>query len=172
MRGRLSFSLLLWVWTRTGMCSRYSSSNYIQEWPKNPCIRGESTRSNADQSEFEVLMRVCELLKLRINWLFSYPIHFHACPKVGKFEVSVAVQQHVVWFDVSVNKTHGVDGVQSQHNLSSVKLCPLLWNVICTGEIDKIPSWHIFHYHVERTFILERTAQLRERWETIEERER
>lgn len=90
----------------------------------------------------------------------THRVHLHACAKVGQFEVSVLVQQHVVGFHIAVDEAHGVDGVQGQHHLGCVEASPLLRHVVVHGECDQVSSGHELHHQVEVTVVLESTAQL------------
>ena len=89
-----------------------------------------------------------------------YRVHLHAGSEVGQFEVSVAVQEHVVRLDVAVDETQGVDGIQCHDHLGRIEPGPLLRHIVGTGEVHQVPSRHVLHHHVEVTVILEGTAQL------------
>lgn len=88
----------------------------------------------------------------------THRVHLHACAEVGQLEVSMSVQQHVVWLDIPMDEAHGVNGVQGHHHLCRVELGPLLRNVVGAGEVDQVTSRHVLHYHVEVVLILEGTA--------------
>ena len=49
-----------------------------------------------------------KLLKFTKNVFKSnnviYPVHSHACPKIGQLEVTMFIQQHVVWFYVPIKE--------------------------------------------------------------------
>lgn len=90
----------------------------------------------------------------------THRVHLHACSKVSEFKVSIAVQQHVVWFNVSVDKAQRMDSVQCQHHFCCVELSPLLWDVIVTGQSHQVSTRHELHHQIEVLLILERTAQL------------
>lgn len=70
----------------------------------------------------------------------------------------MTVQQHVVGLDVAVDEAHGVDGIQCHDHFSCVELGPLLWHIVCAGEIHQVSSRHVLHYHVQVAVILEGTA--------------
>lgn len=70
------------------------------------------------------------------------------------------VEQHVVWFDVTMDEAHGVDGVQRQHHLGRVEASPLLRYVVVHGERDQVAAGHELHHHVKVAVILEGAAQL------------
>lgn len=64
---------------------------------------------------------------------------------------------------VPVDEAHGVDSIQSQHHLSSVKARPFLWDIIVAHQIHQVTPWHVLHHHVEVAVILECKKELRKR---------
>lgn len=61
-----------------------------------------------------------------------------------------------------VNKAHGMDAVQGQHNLSRVKASPFLWHIVITHKVDQVTTRHVFHHHVEVAVVLECEKQLQD----------
>lgn len=64
---------------------------------------------------------------------------------------------------VPVDEAHGVDSIQSQHHLSSVKARPFLWDIIVAHQIHQVTTWHVLHHHIEVAVILECKKELRKR---------
>lgn len=87
-----------------------------------------------------------------------YRVHLHAGSEVCQFEVSVAVQEHVVRLDVAVDEAQGVDGIQCHDHLGRIEPGPLLRHIVGTGEVHQVPSRHVLHHHVKVTVVLEGTA--------------
>lgn len=69
-----------------------------------------------------------------------YLIQLDTCSKISQFQVPIPVQKHIVWFDVTVNKAHTVDSVQSQADLSHVKLCPSLADIVLSHQVHKVTT--------------------------------
>lgn len=59
-----------------------------------------------------------------------------------------------------MNEAHGVNAIQCQHHLSSVKTRPLFGHVIVAHEVDQVTARHILHHHVEVAVVLECIKQL------------
>lgn len=74
------------------------------------------------------------------------------------------------WFQINsnrhplspVNEAHGVDSIQRQNHLSSVKASPLLWDIIVTHQVHQVTAGHVLHHHIEVAIILERKEELRD----------
>lgn len=71
------------------------------------------------------------------------------------------IKKLIVWSPV--NEAHGVDPIQSQHYLRSVKARPLLWDVIVAHQVHQVTTGHVFHHHVEVAVILECKKELHNR---------
>lgn len=107
-----------------------------------------------------ILHSITHTSKAPITQPKTHRVHLHACSKVSEFQVSVAVEQHVVWFDVSVNEAQRMYGIQCQRHFCRVESSPLFWDVIVAGQSHQVSTGHELHHQIKVLLILECTAQL------------
>ena len=55
--------------------------------------------------------------------------------------MSKVYQKHVVWLDIPMNESHGMNRVQGQDQLRRVEPGPLLGNVVVGHQVHKIATF-------------------------------
>ena len=75
-------------------------------------------------------MRVNACVFVRATEYVSNFAHAHTGAKIGHFHVTAAVKQHVIRFDVAVQKAHTVNGVETDDHFGRIELGPGLANVV------------------------------------------
>jgi len=87
------------------------------------------------------------------------PSESGAKTKVGKFDVTATVNEHVVWFDVSVYETHLVDTVDCHNQLSDEELRQaLVENSQLDQQPHEITTRYVLHHEVEVCGVLKSPA--------------
>lgn len=88
------------------------------------------------------------------------PPEASAQAKVSQFDVSITINQDVVGFDVSMDKTHFVDAFHSTGELCDVKLSQvLLENAHSDQKTHHVPARDVVHDKIQVIFILEGVVQ-------------
>lgn len=92
-------------------------------------------------------------------------IYKHLSPQTCSQIMQTQVQDYYcidvyLWLCLPVDKSHGVDGVESHDDLGTVELGPLFRYVVIAHEVNKVTTSHIIHHHVQVTCVLECKVQL------------
>jgi len=75
--------------------------------------------------------------------------------KVGQPDVTVLVDEDVVWFDVSVDEPHGVHGLNGKYELRDVELSQLVIKDSKLNEqTHQVASRNVVHHKVQTDAIL------------------
>ena len=97
------------------------ADHLVSQHAKGPPIDGESVTFVDDHFRSKILWRATEGISHAISRLLDL-----GEAKISELKVALAIEEHILWLQVSVDDPVDVEVLECEDDLSGVKACPVL----------------------------------------------